>query len=199
MQRFIKDFFHRWFLDQQMISVISVIIFFSCEQRNGPSLAEINGDTITMNSFLPRYRSFLSKTHQTDNLSNRYALLNSLIDEKLILNYSDNMGISDNPQIILKKERAYEQLLLNTYHNTKIIQKIKITDNELRRLFTYYKTKLHVRHLYAPDLETIGEIYDQRRSGVQWEILSETYFDDPILKNISTQHRYYVGNGGAKL
>ena len=183
MQHFIKDLFHRWSLFQRLFAVIFAVIFSSCDQLTDPELAEIDGHMITLNSYLPRYQSFLSKTHQTDNLSNRYAFLNSLIDEKLILNYSDKMGISDNHQIILKKERAYEQLLLNTYHNTKIIQNIKVTDNELRRLFTYYKTKLHVRHLYATDLETIGEIYDQLRSGVQWEILSETYFDDPILKN----------------
>ena len=183
MQHFIKDLFHRWSLFQRLIVVIFAVICSSCDQLTDPELAEIDGHMITLNSYLPRYQSFLSKTHQTDNLSNRYALLNSLIDEKLILNYSDNIGISDNPQIILKKERAYEQLLLNTYHNTKIIQKIKVTDNELRRLFTYYKTKLHVRHLYAADLETITEINDQLRSEVQWEILAETYFDDPILKN----------------
>ena len=182
MQRFIKDFFHRWSLDQRSIAVISVIIFFSCDQRNGPGLADIDGDTITLNSFLPRYRSFLSKTHQTDNLSNRYALLNSLIDEKLILDHSDNMGIFEDPQIVLKKEQAYKQLLLNTYHDSMIIQKIKVTDNELRRLFTYYKTKFHVRHLFATDLETIKEIDEQLRSGAQWKILAETYFDDPILK-----------------
>ena len=182
MQRFIKDFFHRWSLDQRLIAVISAIIFFSCDQRNGPGLAEIDGDTITLNSFLPRYRSFLSKTHQTDNLSNRYALLNSLIDEKLILDHSDSMGILEDPQIVLKKEQAYKQLLLNTYHDSNIIQKIKVTDSELRRLFTYYKTKLHVRHLYATDLETIREIDEQLRSGVEWKILAETYFDDPILK-----------------
>jgi hypothetical protein len=137
---------------------------------------------ILLNDFKHPYQEFLFKTHQTDNLSNRYALLNSLIDEKLILNYSNNKRISENPQIILKKDRAYKQLLLNTYHNSKVIQKIKVTDNELRRLFTYYKTRLHVRHLYAIDLETIRKIDQQLKSGVQWNILAETYFDDPILK-----------------
>jgi len=137
---------------------------------------------ILLNDFKQPYQEFLFKTHQTDNLSNRYALLNSLIDEKLILNYSNNKRISENPQIILKIERAYKQLLLNTYYNSKIIQRIKVTDNELRRLFTYYKTRLHVRHLYAIDLETIRKIDEQLKSGVQWEILAETYFDDPILK-----------------
>ena len=115
MQHFIKDLFHRWSLFKRLIVVIFAVIFSSCDQSSDPELAEIDGHMITLNSYLPRYQSFLSKTHQTDNLSNRYALLNSLIDEKLILNYSDNMGILDNPKIILKKEQAYDQLLLNTY------------------------------------------------------------------------------------
>ena len=107
MQRFIKYLFNCWSIYQRLIAVIFAVIFFSCEQSNSPGLAEIDDDRITLNSFLPRYQSFLLKTHQTDNLSNRYALLNSLIDEKLILNYSHNKRILENPQIILKKDRAY--------------------------------------------------------------------------------------------
>jgi hypothetical protein len=52
----------------------------------------------------------------------------------------------------------------------------------LRRLFTYYKIRLHIRHLYAVDLETIRKIDEQLKSGVQWEMLAKRYFDDPILK-----------------
>ena len=164
------------------LASICLITFFSCERIDSPVLATVDEFEILLNDFKQPYQEFLFKTHQTDNLSNRYALLNSLIDEKLILNYSNNKRISENPQIILKKERAYKQLLLNTYYNSKIIQRIKVTDNELRRLFTYYKTRLHVRHLYAIDLETIRKIDQQLKSGVQWNILAETYFDDPILK-----------------
>ena len=164
------------------LASICLITFFSCERINSPVLATVDEFEILLNDFKHPYQEFLFKTHQTDNLSNRYALLNSLIDEKLILNYSNNKRISENPQIILKKERAYKQLLLNTYYNSKIIQRIKVADNELRRLFTYYKTRLHVRHLYAIDLETIRKIDEQLKSGVQWEILAETYFNDPILK-----------------
>ena len=164
------------------LASISLITLFSCERINSPVLATVDEFEIFLNDFKQPYQDFLFKTHQTDNLSNRYALLNSLIDEKLILNYSNNMGILEIPKIALKKERAYKQLLLNTYYNSKIIQKIKVTDSELRRIFTYYKTRLHVRHLYAADLKSIREINEQLRSGVQWKILAKTYFDDPILK-----------------
>ena len=117
MQRFIKYLFNCWSIYQRLISVIFAVIFFSCDQSNSPELAEIDGDRITLNSFLPKYQSFLLKTHQTDNLSNRYALLNSLIDEKLILNYSHNKSILENPQINMKKEQTYKQILQTTSHN----------------------------------------------------------------------------------
>ena len=164
------------------LASISLITLFSCERINSPVLATVDEFEIFLNDFKQPYQDFLFKTHQTDNLSNRYALLNSLIDEKLILNYSNNMGILEIPKIALQKEWAYKQLLLNTYYNSKIIQKIKVTDSELRRLFTYYKTRLHVRHLYAADLKTIREIEKQVKSGVQWTVLAKNYFDDPILK-----------------
>ena len=167
------------------LASICLITFFSCERINSPVLATVDEFEILLNDFKQPYQEFLFKTHQKDNLANRHSYLNSIIDEKLILDYSDNIGISENPQIVLKKDRAYKQLLLNTYHDSKIIQKIKVTDSELRLLFTYYKTKLHVRHLYAVDLETIREIYEQLRSGVQWEMLAERYFNDPILKENS--------------
>jgi len=160
----------------------TIFLFLSFENVKEIPLASVNGNSIYLNDFMPLYQNFLAKAHQKDNLANRHSYLNSIIDEKLILDYSDNIGISENPQIVLKKDRAYKQLLLNTFHDSKIIQKIKVTDSELRLLFTYYKTKLHVRHLYAVDLETIREIYEQLRSGVQWEMLAERYFNDPILK-----------------
>ena len=89
MNRFNKNFFFRLFLNQQLIAIIFTIIFISCNQKNEPELAQIDGDIITLNAYLPRYQTFLSKTHQADNLSNRYDLLNLLIDEAIIMEYAE--------------------------------------------------------------------------------------------------------------
>ena len=153
--------------------------------KNDVNLAHINNDTITLSSFLPRYQSFLSKTYQKDNLSNRHILLNTLIDENLIITYASQRGILKKPHLIQEKEKIYNQLLLNEYHDKNIIQNISTSDKELRKLFTYYKTKLHVRHLFAKDLETISEIEQKLEQGVSWEALAKKYFADPILQNNS--------------
>jgi len=165
-----------------LFSFLSGIHFFSCAKRE-VNLAIINNEKITLEEFLPRYKTFLSKTHQNDNLSNRYIFLNTLIDENLILNYAYQKSLQDQQNIIDEKTKIFNQLLLNEYHDINVIKRITTSENELRRLFTYYKTKLHVRHLFATDLHTILEIEQKLNDGNSWEILATEYFTDPILKN----------------
>ena len=159
------------------------IYITSCSIQTEPDLATVNGERIILSDFLPKYASFLSKTYQKDNLSNRYAFLNSLIDEKLILDHASEAGLDNDPDMIYEKEKIHDQLLLNDYYDIKIINDIHITNNELRILFKYYKTRLHVRHLYAPDIKTIIDIADKIASGVPWEYLAKTCFEDSVLKN----------------
>ena len=163
--------------------IFFIICVMSCTTHNKEELALVNGNEITLNDFLPKYKKFLSKTHQNDNLSNRYAFLNSMIDESIILKHAKIIGLDSETEILHQKEKIHNQLLLNEYYDTKIMNKIEIADNELRQLFKHYKTRLHVRHLYAPDLETIKDMAEQIRSGVSWDSLARICFEDSILKN----------------
>ena len=163
--------------------IFFIICVMSCTTHNKEELALVNGNEITLNDFLPKYKNFLSKTHQNDNLSNRYAFLNSMIDENIILQHAKIIGLDSETEMLHQKEKIHDQLLLNEYYDTKIMNKIEIADNELRQLFKHYKTRLHVRHLYAPDLETIKDMAEQIRSGVSWDSLARICFEDSILKN----------------
>ena len=163
--------------------IFFIICMISCTTNNEEELALVNGNEITLNDFLPKYKKFLSKTHQNDNLSNRYAFLNSMIDESIILQHAKIIGLDSETEMLHQKEKIHDQLLLNEYYDTKIMNKIEIADNELRQLFKHYKTRLHVRHLYAPDLETIKDMAEQIRSGVSWDSLARICFEDSILKN----------------
>ena len=163
--------------------IFFIVCMISCTTHNEEELALVNGNEITLNDFLPKYKNFLSKTHQNDNLSNRYAFLNSMIDESIILQHAKIIGLDSETEMLHQKEKIHDQLLLNEYYDTKIMNKIEIADNELRQLFKHYKTRLHVRHLYAPDLETIKDMAEQIRSGVSWDSLARICFKDSILKN----------------
>ncbi len=164
------------------IFATGLILVLSCGKDHSTNLATINGSSIKMNVFIPRYTSFLNKTHQNDNLRNRYAFLNSMIDERLILDHAKKEGINDAPNINFEKDKIYKQLLLNEYHDRKIIQEMIISDVELRRLFKHSKTRLHLRHLYAPSITEIRYIEEKIRSGFEWGTIAIECFQDSILR-----------------
>ena len=153
----------------------------SCVDKRSTDLAIVDGHAIGMDSFIQRYASFLSNTHQKDNLMNRHAFLNSLVDERLILSHAKRLGLNDDPYIRFEKEKMYKQLLLNAYHHKKVTKKITVSDKELRRLFKYSRTKLHLRHLHAPNMVDIRNIEKKIRSGMKWEVIAQECFQDSIL------------------
>ena len=183
MNRFNKDFFFRFFLNLQFILIIFTIIFFSCNQKHEPEIAQIDGDIITLNVYLTRYQTFLSKTHQTDNLSNRYNLLNLLIDEAIIMEYAEEKGISEKIEKSPQMEKDKNQLLLNTFYKQEIKPKLIAGETELRRIYTWSKSSIHVRHLFSRTKQGILDIQNQLNSGDSWEKIALNCFTDPLLSS----------------
>ena len=60
----------------------------SCGKLKKETIAKVNNEDIPLSLYKSEYQTFLSKIYQEDNLVNRYAYLNNLIDEKLILKYA---------------------------------------------------------------------------------------------------------------
>ena len=183
MNRFNKDFFFRFFLNLQFILIIFTIIFFSCNQKHEPEIAQIDGDIITLNVYLTRYQTFLSKTHQTDNLSNRYNLLNLLIDEAIIMEYAEEKGISEKIEKSPQMEKDKNQLLLNTFYKQEIKPKLIAGETELRRMYIWSKSSIHVRHLFSRTKQGILDIQNQLNSGDSWEKIALNCFTDPLLSS----------------
>ena len=183
MNRFNKKFFFRLFLNQQLIAIIFTINLFSCDHAYDLGLAEIDGDIITLNFYLPRYQSFLSKTLQTDNLSNRYALLNSLIDEEMLMEYAEAKGISEKIAKSPQVEKDKDQLLLNAFYKQEIDPQLIAGETELRRMYTWSKSSIHVRHLFSRTREGILDIKEQLDLGSSWEKLASNCFTDSLLSS----------------
>jgi len=168
----------------EFLFIISLFltVFLSCEKPEKQSLAIVNGKSISLDLFLPRYNEFLSNTRQQDNLLNRNLFLNSLIDERLIVDYAYESNVVNDPVVIREKQRMHDQLLLNYYFNHQIKPRMEATEQELRRLYTRSKTSLHVRHLFSRDFESIEAIQKQLQNGSGWSDVAKISFNDPMLK-----------------
>ena len=183
MNRFNKKIFFRLFLNQQLIAIIFTIIFISCNKKNEIKLAQIDGDLITLNAYLPRYQNFLSKIHQDDNLPNRYDLLNLLIDEAIIMEYAEAKGISEKIAKSPQVEKDKNQLLLNAFYKQEIDPQLIAGETELRRMYTWSKSSIHVRHLFSRTREGILDIKKQLDLGHSWEKLASNCFTDSLLSS----------------
>ena len=161
---------------------IFVVLFFSCSKNQKDILANVNGDVISLSKFKNSYQDFLIHNYQNDNLSSRYAYLNNLIDEKLILEYAKDNKLENDSSYIQKTQEVYDQLLLNNYFDKKINLDLSVTEAESRSVFQWGKTAIHVRHLFAKNINQINDIKSRLDRGESWNILAEDCFQDSILR-----------------
>jgi len=173
----------RVFTALPFLSVFIVICLHSCEQSMMQPIVEINNEVITLNTYISKYKDFLQQTSLKDNLANRYTLLHSLIDEVLIINYMHRNHSDQIPIYNRHKQRIYDQLLLNEYFDFTIGKQMEVTPEELRTLFTWSKTTLHVRHLYAKDFNDITQIQYALENGKPWEKCAAMTFKDSLLQS----------------
>ena len=168
---------------QRCTSFFFVLLFCSCDQQMQSSVAGINDEVITLKNYISEYKDFLQQTNLQDNLANRFTLLYSLIDEVLIIDYMHRTHSDRNTLYNREKQRMYDQLLLNEYFDFTIGPQIKASDQELRALFAWSKTALHVRHLYAQSLSGMKDIQDNLEDGNTWEECAAISFKDSLLRS----------------
>ena len=161
--------------------VLVFTIIYSCSKKEEVSIAEVGEESISLSTFKVRYKDFLTKRLQKDNLMNRFVYLNSLIDEKLILRYAGVNNIENNPLYVEKEKEIYEQLLLNLYFDKKINLDFSVSEKETRYLFKWQKTSIHVRHLFSRSRKQIDNLKHRLDDGEDWESLAMECFQDSVL------------------
>ena len=175
--------FNRIFFQKKLAFFIVFTMIGSCSKKNEQLIAKVGNEKISLSIFQDRYKEFLTKQLQEDNLMNRYVYLNSLIDEKLILQYAVDNNIESEPLYLKKGKEVYDQLLLNLYFDQKINLDYSVSDEEARDLFKWGKTSIHVRHLFAKDIEQITDLKHRLDNGENWRSLAGECFQDSTLKN----------------
>jgi parvulin-like peptidyl-prolyl isomerase len=144
---------------------------------------QVDNETIYLGTFKERYQDFLTNQIQEDNLMNRYLLLNSMIDETLILKYAQKNNLNDDEDYLKKEKEIKNQLLLNLYFDKKVNSDFTPTEAETRNLYKWQNMTIHVRHLFSRDKNKIYELNRRMKSGEKWEKLAEECFQDSALNS----------------
>ena len=162
--------------------IIIAVVFTCCSSDEKSILAKVNNSIITDSLFESKYNQFLTNNYLSDNLLNRYALVNSMIDSLLILDYANKIGLKNEPQYLAEKNEIYHQLLLNKFFDSIINIDYDIDDSELRKFFIWKNTTFQIRHLFAYDEYQMDNIVKRLDYGEKWESIAKDIFQDPQLK-----------------
>ncbi len=145
-------------------------------------LVTVNGQNITSDQFIRRYKTYLSKVGVKDNFVVRKQILENMINEKLILSDSQKQN-----WYYLKEFRsrinslAESNLIIEFYKNS--FDSISISDKEMRIAFLNMNTKIRARHLYAATYEKGIVLRNRIINGESFEKLAKEIFTDSKLKN----------------
>ena len=166
------------------LKILLLVLFVSsCGKKKQESIARVDNECIPLSFYKTEYQIFLSKIYQEDNLLNRYAYLNNLIDEKLILKYAQENHLEKDSSFLDITKNIYDQLLLNFYFDKNIKKDLVTEESELRKFFSWQNTSIHVRHLFARTMQDIQEISDRLDSSEEnWETIAMECFQDSTLK-----------------
>ena len=170
---------HKQIIAALFFIVATVIAINSIEDD---AIVRVNKLKISDTLFKSKYKQFLNDNYLADNMLNRYALMNSLIDSLLILNHAEEIGLYKNRSVVKDEKDAYDQLLLNEFFESVITIEKDIDEEELRKFFIWKNTTFRIRHLFAHNINQMDSIVARLKSGDKWMSIANDIFQDPRLR-----------------
>ncbi len=185
----IKDISRSTLIFHAAVFLLAVIVSFAgCSndrRRDENILAIIGKRSIAQKDFIKRYEDFRRRTGQgvQDNLEVRRQILQSFVDEELLIMAAEKRGYADDRDGRHEYERIEVQELLNAFNHEFVASRVTVSDEELKRLFVQLNTRVKARHLYAPTKSQADSLYAALQNGASFEALAKHTFKDPTLRD----------------
>lgn len=147
------------------------------------AVAEVAGESIDAETFRTRYVDYLFKTGLQDASEHRLRVLNSLVDEYLLVQDARRAGIERDPRYQAAVSRHRTKFLIESFVKEALFDTLQISEDELKDMFIRAQTTLTARHLYASSLEGANRLYERLQNGETFEALAREVFADTALAN----------------
>src|SRR5262245_37388046 len=154
-------------------------------------LAVIANRIIYKKSFITRYNERRVKFGLPDNGRSRSEIFNTMLEEGLLIAEAERRGYGDDAAGRFELERIQIQELLEAYHQRFISDGMAVSEDELRRVFVRFNTKIKARHLYAASFKKDDSLYRALQTGKSFEELASENFQDPELHETGGSVGYF--------
>ncbi|MCX6826081.1 MAG: peptidylprolyl isomerase [candidate division Zixibacteria bacterium] len=172
----------------QIVLIISAIFMFSlllsgCAKNDNTILAKIGSDKITAKDLNDLFgRSGINFRSFDEEYQNRKMILDSLIIQQLLIQeaYKKHLDTSEEINgIILASNNKF---LLDILYQREIIDKIKVTDAEIKAFYDKLENKVQASHILLTTADTAKIVMDSLKKGANFEDMAVRYSIDPSAK-----------------
>lgn len=146
-------------------------------------LATIDGDVVHADAFANRYLDYLLRTGAEDDARLRSAMLEQIINERLIAADGHARGLAGTDRFRHFQQSARQKLLVESFLETEVRAGVQVTEADLEDAFIRINTEIAARHLYARTQAEAELLYRRLQDGETFESLAGEVFADTSLAN----------------
>jgi len=161
------------------------VLFFAalpaCNTNKAINVADVNGKQITADDFSVRYNKYRAQTSERDNIVLRKKILNNMVNEILIFEDADKLGLDRDSTFKAKYKDITDQALLDGYAKLLTVDTMTVSQGELFKEFREYNTKVSARFVYAKSEAEAWKLKEQLQHGVSFATAAKRVFTDPRL------------------
>lgn len=172
-------------------AALMAVVVAGCTGRSR-TVATVGDIEISADEFAKRYKQFLTRAPQRDNILLRQRILNNIINEQLILEDVHRQGFDTDADFEKRLGEIRIQALLDRYSKRISTDTVSVSDQELWKEFRSFKSRVSARYLYAGTEAGALRLKERLEQGEKFESLSKEVFEDPGL----AQNGGYLGYFG---
>lgn len=174
-----------------ILSLILYTFFSSCKEESVIKLAEVDDITIDSEVFLEKIKEVRHRFGMPDNGLVRRNVLQKLINDKLFVLEAKRLGFADDSTGQFFRSKINIQTLIDLYTTRVVFNEVDLSENNIKDLYIKNETSIKARHLYASGKKEADSLYALLMSGISFNELAASVFNDPQLSETGGDLGYF--------
>jgi peptidyl-prolyl cis-trans isomerase C len=176
------------------VLVIGSFAFLSgCGGSNDAVVAEVGDYDITVQEFKDYFENRrASFTSADDEFAQKRALLDSMIDTRILAQEAYKLGIDKSEELTRAVLANRDKFLLDALYNKEVASKTTVSDAEIKEYYENLKYQVRASHILVANEDTAKALFERIKAGENFEQLAYEYSLDQNAKRNKGDLGYFL-------